>query len=325
MGKEKSIHPKSEISKLLRGGKLSEEELKFIDQWYYSSKTEEKEIRNALEPIDPGRILQNIHLQTGIGSHNKQRNLRTYFSIAAAFLLLLLAGWAIIPRYFLSESSNFEANLKIVETASGERKKGVLPDGSIVFLKENSSISYQENFENGRAVKVEGEVFFKVEKSPTDIFSVKQNHLETKVLGTEFLVSDKRNSSEMVIVKSGKVSVADLEGKEVPVILEKNGKAKWSKVEEKIKVTSVSNEEKYFSWIEGTLVIDRANISQLAEELENWFGIEVENLAEVNECLFSGAYHKMSIEQVLETINYSVNLNYEYYENKLIIKSMRCK
>lgn len=325
MGNTEPKYPKIEISKLLRGQNITSEELEAINRWYYTPEVEKEEIKYATASVDPEEMLQKIHLQSGIRNQTKQRSLLKYTSIAAVFLLILLAGWGIVPEYFFQKTNGIQDITKVVETSSGERKKGFLPDGSAVYLRENSSIAFTEGFRNGRKVTVKGEVFFEVKRSETDTFRVLGNQIETKVLGTEFLVSDKRNNSEMVLVKSGKVSVAVIDGEEPPVILEKNGKAKWNQTQKKLLVTTVSNEEKYFSWIEGTLVIDRANTSELAKEIEDWFGVEVINLADDNECVLSGAYQKMSIEEVMETINYSVDLNYEYNEGKLIIKSMKCK
>lgn len=79
-----------------------------------------------------------------------------------------------------------------------------LPDGSVAYLNENSSIEYDEDF-SPRNIEMTGEVFFDVEKGDVP-FIVKTELGKVLVLGTKFNV--KSDDKDMdVEVQSGNVEV----------------------------------------------------------------------------------------------------------------------
>jgi ferric-dicitrate binding protein FerR (iron transport regulator) len=87
-----------------------------------------------------------------------------------------------------------EDNFEIVE----------LPDGSIAYLNNNSSIEFDRNF-GQRIVKQDGEVFFDVRKGDSP-FIVKTELGEIQVLGTKFNVRSDNNELE-VEVQEGTVEL----------------------------------------------------------------------------------------------------------------------
>jgi len=78
-----------------------------------------------------------------------------------------------------------------------------LPDGSIVFLNQYSSLEYIEAFDQ-RRVAISGECYFSVEASDKS-FTVTGEVGEVEVLGTEFSVSSNEESME-VEVEEGSVN-----------------------------------------------------------------------------------------------------------------------
>lgn len=107
------------------------------------------------------------------------RPIRTYVSIAATVLLLLLAGVA-WNTWFASEDT-FTA-----QTGPGETTEFILEDGSRVILNENSFFSYPESFGKQREVYLEGEAFFEVSRDITRTFRIQTPMATTEVLGTSF-------------------------------------------------------------------------------------------------------------------------------------------
>ncbi len=79
-----------------------------------------------------------------------------------------------------------------------------LPDGSVAYLNNNSSIEFDRNF-NQRIVKQDGEVFFDVRKGESP-FIVKTELGEIRVLGTKFNVRSDNNELE-VEVQEGTVEL----------------------------------------------------------------------------------------------------------------------
>jgi len=93
-------------------------------------------------------------------------------------------------KIHISSKDNFE----IVE----------LPDGSMAYLNNNSSIEYDKNFDQ-RIVKQDGEVFFDVKKGISP-FIVKTGLGEIRVLGTKFNVRSENKELE-VEVQEGTVEL----------------------------------------------------------------------------------------------------------------------
>ena len=93
-------------------------------------------------------------------------------------------------KIHISSKDNFE----IVE----------LPDGSMAYLNNNSSIEYDKNFDQ-RIVKQDGEVFFDVKKGKSP-FIVKTGLGEIRVLGTKFNVRSDNKELE-VEVQEGTVEL----------------------------------------------------------------------------------------------------------------------
>jgi len=79
-----------------------------------------------------------------------------------------------------------------------------LPDGSTAYLNNNSSIEFDEKFEQ-REVRQTGEVFFTVTKGSSP-FVVKTDQGEIKVLGTKFNVNSNSDDLE-VEVEEGTVEL----------------------------------------------------------------------------------------------------------------------
>jgi transmembrane sensor len=102
----------------------------------------------------------------------------------------------------IASSSCADSNIHILSKDNFEVV--VLPDGSIAYLNNNSSIEYDKNF-NQRIVRQKGEVFFDVKKRESP-FIVKTQLGEIKVLGTKFNVRSDNKELE-VEVQEGTVEL----------------------------------------------------------------------------------------------------------------------
>jgi len=96
-----------------------------------------------------------------------------------------------------------------------------LPDNSMVYLNNNSSITYDEAFTT-REVKLTGEAFFSIVKD-NQPFVVKTQLGDIKVLGTEFNVN---SAAEQIEVEVEEVSVeVKAKGEELKTQIRKGEKA----------------------------------------------------------------------------------------------------
>ena len=84
----------------------------------------------------------------------------------------------------------------IFETLASEKISIELPDHSKVDLNAQSSIAFNsKNWKNNRAIKLNGEAFFKVAKG--SVFDVKTKQGVVTVVGTQFNVKQRDNYFEV--------------------------------------------------------------------------------------------------------------------------------
>ncbi|WP_170139475.1 FecR family protein [Larkinella arboricola] len=130
------------------------------------------------------------------------------YQIAAVFTGLLIVT-AILYRYsWLPFNKNPDYQTVTLSTNYGVTRTIKLPDGSTVILNGNSALSYPKSWAEGqsREVELRGEAFFKVvHTSDHRRFKVRTaDNFSVEVLGTEFTVS-KRRQSTRVVLTTGRV------------------------------------------------------------------------------------------------------------------------
>ncbi|MFK8007591.1 MAG: FecR family protein [Saprospiraceae bacterium] len=298
------------IIKFLEGELNAEEKSKFKD-WQNATPRNEKRFQevkflweksNLTKPfqkeisIDVDAALANVHRQLPQTQPAKVVNLRRRFiQISAAAAVILFAG-----LFWMLNSS---VEMIEIKTLANEQKKVILPDESIVWLNENSQLTYPKNFEeNKRAVAMNGDLVFEVTPNKQKPFIVKSEELAVQVLGTKFNVisPNNKNTNSFVHVLHGKVSVQrdDFSGNKV--ILEKGMSAVLDK-KDALSLTNEFSANRLF-WMNKTLVFDQTRLEDVVADLENIFKtkLEVENLNVLN-CEFTGTFDdSITIEKLLE-------------------------
>jgi transmembrane sensor len=122
-----------------------------------------------------------------------------WLRVAATILFLIGGGWIAYHLYNRQEFVNIQATNKM--------RVDTLPDGSVVYINKNSSISYTGNFKSNREIRLNGEAFFEVKHNEQAPFIVHVNDVIIKDIGTAFNVKSKQRNTE-VIVESGIVQVS---------------------------------------------------------------------------------------------------------------------
>jgi len=122
--------------------------------------------------------------------------------VAAASIVLIVGG------YLLSQKRN-EPKQVVVKSSPGAPRIFTLPDGSTVWIKEGSSITYPETFaSNERRVELKGEAYFIVVHNASKPFQVVAGNTTITDVGTEFDVNSDPNSNSVITsIKMGKVRI----------------------------------------------------------------------------------------------------------------------
>ena len=239
----------------------------------------------------------------------------------------------IIPKINLIQKSDqliYDNNIDIKELVYhslkvpyGKRFNIVFSDGSKAYLNSGSVIRYPVKFieDKKREVFLEGEAFFDVAENKNELFIVNSKGIYVEVYGTKFNV---RNYSEDfnsdIVLVEGSVGINNSEVSELTIL--KPG-FKGSVDKESFRVTtSKVNTKIYTSWIDGEVIFRNETFSQILKKLERLYNVTIIN--NKNESLnevFNAAINveNENIEQVLEYFNKIYNIEYQIFNNKIII------
>lgn len=188
----------------------------------------------------------------------------------AAAVAVLLIGVA-VAYYFMNRPRLIE-----VAAAPGNIQKIVLPDGSTVWLNDNSQIAYYSNFAGNRTIELKkGEAFFEVRKDAAHPFTVQSNNVSTTVKGTSFSVKmiDRTNDIKVSVV-TGKVLVHkqhDTLGYLLP--------GQRLRYRQNIAKTTIDSTQalEANAWIQGEQFLQNASLNEVAQWLRNHFNITIDN------------------------------------------------
>ncbi|MGH8328588.1 MAG: FecR family protein [Steroidobacteraceae bacterium] len=124
--------------------------------------------------------------------------------LAIAFAVLTVAlGWSAL------RSEGYVA--QTYQTATGQVRTVVLPDGSLVGLNTQTQLEWVGTPTDRRVRLIRGEAYFEVVHDPSRPFRILLAHSQVQVLGTRFDVYQMANGDVRVSVMSGMVAVEGLD------------------------------------------------------------------------------------------------------------------
>lgn len=232
----------------------------------------------------------------------KKRN-RSYLWMAAASIIAAL----FITGYFYLQISEKEGiNPMVVTTYRDDIRLLRLPDGTKVWVNQNTKIEYPESFDgNNRNVTLEGEAYFDVARNPEKPFIITSGTITTTVLGTSFNVSAYPYKNAEVHVKSGKVKV---QGPNNVVFLERGYGAIQMPDGEKVMKTEVAAAEP--AWKKTLIDIDGLTLGQVMVKLGKDYAFNIrytdKNLSELK--IKGTLDSRQGLEEMLNTIAFALDL-----------------
>ena len=325
------------------------EEVKEVLRWFEQEKPrqEEEQAMNLIwqeaerdkeEPAfahDADRILENILAKKDLatsqepGGHTSVRQLypvtwKKYLRIAAALLIPVLGISLLFVRY----RQHSAGQMVTVEAQPGVRKTVTLADGSVVKLHSGSSLSYPERFGDTREISLSGEAFFEVAKDSLRPFVVHTGQVSTQALGTSFNISyEDKDSTVSIALATGLVKIEHKSAERARqlALLEPGQQLVYHKQAQRFEVSDFDR-EKVLGWKEGVLHFQDASLTDVVEELERWYGVQVEvegqALSKASaDWHYTGKYEKQSLEAVLQGISFVKKVSYRRSGDGTIILS----
>lgn len=244
------------------------------------------------------------------------RSFMRYVAIFVLFAIGAFAGW----HYFGSELISDTIEEIIVRTEVGEKKRIMLSDGTEVHLNHLSSIRYPQKFATkNREVIISGEVSFNVHKDPTKPFVVKSLDIETKVLGTNFIVKAYDDDPYIwVSVLEGKVSVHDGQDTNLPLILSENQQVIYDKHMKTMGGILQIKQSDIGTWEQGVIRLRDMSFEEAIKVLERTYDIKINFTNNLNDCpIYADINEQDSIGKVLSLLALSINGKYKNMGNKM--------
>lgn len=229
------------------------------------------------------------------------------WKLAAAISFIIVA---------LSSILFFTRRESLLEIATADYTKEVwLPDSSYVLLNKNSKLLVESDYQNGnRKVSLIGEGFFKVKSNPESPFSVSTYEVSTTVLGTQFNVSARTDSSIIVSVLEGKVRVA---AKDNQHVLTANTSASYNGDALQLLASADLN---YLAWKTGVIRFRSQSLQEAIRFISSHYEQSITLASSVDpDILITVELNNLALDQALEIITATLDLQVRKETNGYVI------
>ena len=245
---------------------------------------------------------------------------KQYYYIAAAVALLIL-GSAIGFFSYRSEKSSINTIVwQEQNTLLDEKILFTLDDGTLIWLDENSTLSYLKDYgKTNRKVKLEGKAFFDVTESKNHPFTISTPSTSVQVLGTSFSFSDRKEEQTVNLeVITGKVAFSDNEN--IRQVIEKNQSLHFNKIQ---KTLHVNKRNKYPGWKKADFKIsfESTPLALVLNTLSKHYDVSI-TIAEENlkkEKITAKYSTRRSIKNILNSITIALDLKYKFEDDKYVV------
>ncbi len=323
-------HMREIITKFLHR-EASEEELDILKRWL---EEDEKNVRQFEKINDTFQSLVTVtrlnagktdqawkNLSERIGGDYSltpvRRDYSTWLKVAAA-VTFLAASYAVL-RSVTETSENPVLKQTLVQNSKGNKTSLLLPDSSVVFLNANSTLEYSDDFgKTSRNVRLQGEGFFDVRKGKHDFIVTTQN-LSIQVKGTRFNVSSAdTDGTEKTTLEEGRV-ILQVKGKKATYDMKPGDQIMFHARSKKVVLKKV-NPQHYSAWKEDYLRFDNTPLSDIILKLENRYKVDITiDSALAKKEWITMTIEDESIEEVLQLIKLSSNLEFKISDKKILI------
>ena len=325
-----------QLSKLIqryKAGIATEEEKAAIEQFFnqpiFNDPALSEEDRRRLEQEMRAALLNRIAEGETQMLPARTRSMRSVLQVAASvtiFLALGIGAWLYLrktPEPVVVAEKPVE--LLAYTTEPGQRVKLRLPDSSQIWVNSSTSIRYPRQFTgNTREIYLDkGEAFFEVTHDTSKPFIIHTPAIDTRVLGTSFNV--KTNQTDEVAVVTGKVAVANnATGAELAQLLP-GKKLVFNRATGNYR-ESAYNKELLTAWVSGTIIFKDAGYHDIANRLEEWYGVTITFNGPVSTtCLFTAQFDNKSLKEVLNGLQLINAFSYDINGKQVSIKNATCK
>jgi len=298
-----------QLAKKYEEGTCTPEEKVAVEAFFDKMQDQSSDLENKLSEEKGAVILNRILLELEVKP--KKDPFKKVLKVAAVLVIGLTISFSAAKFVFRPAAIT-------QVTAKGEKKEIFLEDGSVVVLNSNSSVTYPEEFETTRNIKLQGQAYFKVFRDVKRPFVVQTHDVKVRVLGTSFDINSYHHHDTKVSVITGKVEVSSPTGKKVQIT--KNQQADLMNNSD-FHISTEKSDDK-IAWISNTIILKNTKLSETVKIIENWYNVNIViEDQELNDLTISGKFKDEKLDNVLESIAYLKQLKINYTtKNQITIR-----
>lgn len=204
--------------------------------------------------------------------------------------------------------TNLDSN---ISTLTAEKKAIELPDHSLVTLNAESKIAYnKKQWKDNRTLTLDGEAYFKVEKGSQ--FKVQTQYGTVTVLGTQFLVENRKDIFEVVCYE-GSVKVTT----EYTNTILKPGD-QFLILDGKL-IAKEKEETTEPSWLQNKSIFKSMPYKFVLNEFERQYQVTIEAKNIDTSILFTGHFVHNNKDMALRAITLPLNISYTSKNDMIVL------
>jgi len=272
-------------------GNISQDEEKALNEWIDSSTTNKQvyfqikelwyhkqdQTNNSQAIAAYDKLINRIKFAEVIQSQSRVQRISSQVNqfVKYAAIIFFFLSFSFLSYYYITEE-NSKNEFCTISVPKGNKSEIVLPDGSKIWLNNNSRLVYPKKFNKSeREVELIGEGYFEVQRNTKIPFIVKTSDVSIKVLGTKFNISAYPNDKfiETTLI-SGKVTVQSNENPEVVSTLNPGESMTFDKLNNHTAITPVDTKF-YTYWMKGEFVFRDEKFETLAKRIERIYNVEI--------------------------------------------------
>lgn len=328
-------------------GECSADELAAIQRWLADHPSDAKTIAaldDALRGLPAGAQAQEgIDVEAALAAVNSRRaatmrilrggapaaatrvagsnRSRSWMLVAAAAAVVVAAG-GLFWRSSAPEAGTPVGTIaaRVVTSPVGGRDSLRLPDGTQVILGPGSELKIAEGFGDAdRRVSVRGEALFTVAHDDARSFIVDANGAEIRDIGTAFVVHSDASGARVAVTEG----IVEVRGASQQVVTTLNaGDAASVTPSGKVTAERGVGATSDLAWTRGELVFRDTPLSQVAEDLQRWYGVhlEIEDQA-LRRRPLSASFTGDSLKRVLDAISLAMGATMEQRRDTIVVRS----
>ena len=236
-----------------------------------------------------------------------------HWAVAATVATIALGGSLGLGFWIGGSMTQAPVAVEELITRKGERVDVRLSDGTRVKLAPESRLRVAtRSGRAGREVDLVGEAYFDVAHDPEHPFVITAGGTETRVLGTEFDVrAYPSDSSVQVVVADGRVAFRASAGSEAQRVVLRPGELGRLAGGSTEVARETVNLDVYLGWQDGRLAFEDTPLSQVAAQIERWYGIPVRiGDASLRTRRLTASFRDQPVDEVISVIAASLGLEY---------------